>query len=60
MSGQKEKSGGKRDGAGRHLKYGEPMKKITIEIPESKVKEVKEFVRKMKDKILLSIKNEIK
>ena len=54
MSGQKEKSGGKRVGAGRHLKYGEIMKKVTLEIPESKVKDVKEFVKNLKEKIIES------
>ena len=52
MSGKKEKSGGKRVGAGRHLKYGEIMKKVTLEIPKSKVKDVKEFVKNIKEQIL--------
>jgi hypothetical protein len=35
----KSKRGGKREGARRPLKYGEPIKVIQIKCPESKVKE---------------------
>jgi hypothetical protein len=35
----KSKRGGKREGAGKPLKYAEPTKLVEIRCPESKVKE---------------------
>lgn len=35
----KSKRGGKREGSGKPLKYGEPTKPVEIKCPESKVKE---------------------
>ena len=39
MPKRKSKRGGKREGSGKPLKYGEPIKVIQIKCPESKVKE---------------------
>ncbi len=39
-------SGGKREGAGRHLKYGEPVKRITTQVPQSKADKFKTMVAK--------------
>ena len=45
MSGIKGKSGGNRKNSGRPLKYGEPVKKATMEFPESKIAEIKQKVK---------------
>jgi hypothetical protein len=42
---KKPKHGGKREGAGRHFKYGEVCKAITIRCPESKVNELKKVIK---------------
>lgn len=36
---KKSNRGGKREGSGKPLKYGEPTKLVEIRCPESKVKE---------------------
>lgn len=42
--------GGKRINAGRKLKYGEPLKRLVIYCPESKVNEIKTLLKtKLKD-----------
>lgn len=38
---KKTSQGGKREGAGRKLKYGEPTKKVQVRMPESKVDVIK-------------------
>lgn len=45
MSGIKGKSGGNRKNSGRPLKYGEPLKKVTMEFPESKIPEIKAKIK---------------
>lgn len=37
--------GGNRPGSGRKLKYGEPVKNVTIKMPISKVDEIKEKIK---------------
>jgi hypothetical protein len=44
MTGIKGKSGGAREGAGRKQKYGEPIVRITSQVPESKAEEFKKKV----------------
>jgi hypothetical protein len=43
-------SGGKREGSGRKLKYGEPVKRLTFQVPESKAEEITELVQKRLNK----------
>jgi len=38
---KKTNQGGKREGSGRKLKYGEPTKKVQVRMPESKVTVIK-------------------
>ena len=45
MTGIKGKSGGNRKNSGRPLKYGEPVKKVTMEFPESKIPEIKAKIK---------------
>lgn len=44
LKANKEKRGGKREGAGRKQKYNEETKVVTFRIPLSKVNEIKEIV----------------
>ena len=46
MAGKGGASGGKREGAGAKYKYGEPVERITVQIPKSKVKMFKTLVTK--------------
>ena len=41
----KENRGGKRPGAGRKLKYGEPLSRFVCYCPDSKIKELREIVK---------------
>ena len=43
MKKKKEQRGGKRDNAGRHLKYGEETVPVVIRVPVSKVKEFRQY-----------------
>lgn len=47
MTGIKGKSGGKREGSGRKLKYGEPVKRLMFQVPESKAEELTTKVKAM-------------
>jgi hypothetical protein len=38
---KKDNRGGKREGAGKPLKYGEPTKRVLFRLPESKIAEIK-------------------
>lgn len=43
--------GGKREGSGRPLKYGEKLKRIVSYIPESKVSEIRELIKNELNKL---------
>jgi len=45
MTKKKSTHGGKRRGAGPPLKYGEKLKAITVRCPESRVSELKAFIK---------------
>lgn len=57
MTGIKGKSGGERKGSGRPLKYGEPVKKVTMEFPESKITEIKQKIKLILKKYIVKSKN---
>lgn len=42
---KKETRGGKQPGAGRPLKYGEPLKNVHIRVPQSKVWFIKGVIK---------------
>lgn len=41
----KSTHGGARKGSGPRLKYGEPLKMISIKVPVSKISEVKDLIK---------------
>ena len=49
---ERSKQGGARKNAGAPLKYGEKQIKITLEIPESIVDDVRLYIRELKSKKL--------
>jgi hypothetical protein len=40
--------GGKQPGAGRPLKYGEPLKKRSIRLSDSEYEQVKQYVKQLR------------
>ena len=50
MIKKKETRGGKQPGAGRPLKYGEPLKDVHIRVPQSKVGFIKGMVKEQMNK----------
>jgi len=60
MTGIKGKRSGNRNGAGRPLKYGEPVKKVTMEFPESKIYEIKQKIKLILKKYIVKPKTKKK